>query len=145
VHSLKGLVYTGYIDYSSFSNYIELYSAIICYTAKGFFLMPVSNPMEPCMKLHSGQAPSTGAEYAAMRHIPYREAIGSLMYASLGTRPDISYAVTTVSHFSSNPGPAHWDAVHIRKIRFLLNVYLAYLMLLSKNKSNSSEDPTFLA
>lgn len=33
------------------------------------------------------------------------------MYASLGTRPDISFAVTTLSRFSSNPGPAHWDAV----------------------------------
>ena len=33
------------------------------------------------------------------------------MYAMLGTRPDISYAVTMVSKFSSNPGMAHWDAV----------------------------------
>jgi hypothetical protein len=75
--------------------------------------------MEPSAKLHSGQSPSTGAEYAAMRHIPYREAVGSLMYASLGTRPDISYAVTTVSRFSSNPGPTHWDAVH-RVYRYLI-------------------------
>jgi transposase InsO family protein len=82
-------------------------------------LKPVSNPMEPSTRLHSGQSPSTGAEYAAMRHIPYREAVGSLMYASLGTRPDISYAVTTVSRFSSNPGPAHWDAVR-RIYRYLL-------------------------
>ena len=74
-------------------------------------LKPVSNPMEPSTKLHSGQSPSTGTEFTAMRHIPYREAIGSLMYASLGTHPDISYAVTTVSRFSSNPRPAHWDAV----------------------------------
>jgi hypothetical protein len=82
-------------------------------------LKPVSNPMEPSAKLHSGQSPSTGAEFAAMRHIPYREAIGSLMYASLGTRPDISYAVTTVSRFSSNPGMPHWDAVR-RIYRYLL-------------------------
>ena len=81
-------------------------------------LKPVSNPMEPSTKLHSGQSPSTGAEYAAMTHIPYREAVGSLMYASLGTRPDISYAVTTVSRFSSNPGQIHWDAVR-RIYRYL--------------------------
>jgi hypothetical protein len=81
-------------------------------------LKPVSNPMEPSTKLHSGQSPSTGAEYAAMTHVPYREAVGSLMYASLGTRPDISYAVTTVSRFSSNPGQAHWDAVR-RIYRYL--------------------------
>lgn len=67
--------------------------------------------MEPSTKLHSGQSPSTGTEYAAMKHIPYREAVGSLMYASLSSRPDILYAVTTISRFSSNPGSAHWDAV----------------------------------
>lgn len=74
-------------------------------------LKPVSSPMEPSIHLHSGQGPMTGEEYATMRHVPYREAIGSLMYASLSTHPDISYAVTTVSRFSSNPGPAHWDSV----------------------------------
>ena len=74
-------------------------------------LKPVLNPMEPSTKLHSGQSPSTGAEYAAMHHIPYCEAISSLMYTSLATRPDISYAVATISHFSNNPGMPHWDAV----------------------------------
>jgi hypothetical protein len=33
------------------------------------------------------------------------------MYASLSTRPDISFAVQTVSRFSTRAGPAHWDAV----------------------------------
>jgi hypothetical protein len=66
-----------------------------------------------------GQSPSTGAEFATMCHVPYCEAVGSLMYASLGTRPDISYAVTTVSCFSSNPGQPHWDAIR-RIYRYLL-------------------------
>jgi hypothetical protein len=26
-------------------------------------------------------------------------------------RPDISYAIGVLSHFTSNPGPAHWKAV----------------------------------
>jgi hypothetical protein len=42
-----------------------------------------------------------------MRNIPYHKAVGSLMYASLGTRPDITYAVQTVSRFTKNPGTAH--------------------------------------
>lgn len=41
----------------------------------------------------------------------YHEAVGSLMYAALGTRPDIAYAVQTVSRFARNPGLAHWEAV----------------------------------
>jgi hypothetical protein len=46
-----------------------------------------------------------------MCDVPYHEAVGSLMYASLGTQPDILFAVQTVSCFSTKPGPAHWEAV----------------------------------
>jgi len=67
--------------------------------------------MDPNVKLSTTQNPSTGTQYAAMRHIPYREAVGSSMYAMLGTRPDIAFANTVVSKFSGNPGMAHWEAV----------------------------------
>ncbi|GBE89190.1 hypothetical protein SCP_1502130 [Sparassis crispa] len=67
--------------------------------------------MDPNTTLSSAQSPQTTAEAAAMRDIPYREAVGSLMYASLGTRPDITYAVSSLSRFSDNPGKAHWEAV----------------------------------
>jgi hypothetical protein len=50
--------------------------------------------------------------------IPYLEAVGSLMYLSQGTRPDIAYAVGVVSQFSKNPGPSHWKAV-TRIFRYL--------------------------
>ena len=33
------------------------------------------------------------------------------MYASLGTRPDITFAIQTLSCFAMNPGLAHWEAV----------------------------------
>ena len=33
----------------------------------------------------------------------YQSAVGSLIYAMLGTRPDIAYAVLVVSHFASKP------------------------------------------
>ena len=77
----------------------------------------VSLPMETSIRLTSAQSPST-TQVAHMRNIPYHEAVGSLMYASLGTRLDITYAVQTVSHFSKNPGPAHWEAVK-RIFRYL--------------------------
>ena len=53
-----------------------------------------------------------------MKMVPYREAIGSLMYASVATRPDISFAVSTLSQFLNNPGHAHWEAVK-RIFRYL--------------------------
>jgi hypothetical protein len=40
----------------------------------------------------------------------YQSVVGSLMYAMLGTRPDISFAVTKLSQFNSNPTPEHLKA-----------------------------------
>ena len=46
-----------------------------------------------------------------MSGIPYAEAVGSLMYAMVCTRPDIAYSVCMVSRFMANPGKEHWKAV----------------------------------
>ena len=46
-----------------------------------------------------------------MRNVPYHEAVGSLMYASLSTHLDITYAMQTISQFTKNLGAAHWEAV----------------------------------
>jgi hypothetical protein len=73
---------------------------------------PVSTPLDPNVKL----VKTPDDEH---HDIPeYRSAIGSLMYAAIGTRPDISFAVQTLSQFMSNPGPAHWSAVK-RVFRYL--------------------------
>jgi hypothetical protein len=53
-----------------------------------------------------------------MKNVPYHEAIGSLMWACLGTRPDIAFAVTMLSCFSKDPGEVHWIAVK-RVLRYL--------------------------
>lgn len=41
----------------------------------------------------------------------YQSMVGNLIYASVSSRPDISYAVGVVSKFSSNPTEAHLSAV----------------------------------
>ena len=43
--------------------------------------------------------------------LPYREAVGSLMWLSTMTRPDISNAVRAVARHSHNPTDGHWKAV----------------------------------
>lgn len=43
--------------------------------------------------------------------MPYREAVGSLMYLTVVTRPDISFAVGQVSQFCEYPEQNHWEAV----------------------------------
>ena len=51
--------------------------------------------------------PKTQDEKEKMARVPYANAVGSLMYAMMCTRPDICYAVGLVSRFQSNPGLAH--------------------------------------
>jgi transposase InsO family protein len=81
-------------------------------------LKPLSTPMDTQIRLSSEQAPKSAAEFAAMRDVPYREAVGALNWAALSTRPDIAFAVSTVARFASEPGPAHWEAVK-RIFRYL--------------------------
>ena len=46
-----------------------------------------------------------------MKGIPYLAEVGSLMYASLATRPDIMYATNKLSQFNADPGIPHWTAL----------------------------------
>ena len=45
--------------------------------------------------------------------------IGSLMYLASATRSDISFAVSKLSRFMSNPGTDHWHALE-RVMRYLV-------------------------
>jgi hypothetical protein len=81
-------------------------------------LKPLSIPMETSTHLSSTQSPQTTREIALMRDVPYDASVGSLMYCAIATRPDIAYAVQSVSRFTKNPGMPHWDAVK-RIFRYL--------------------------
>ena len=53
-----------------------------------------------------------------MQGVPYKEAMGSFMYAMVATRDDITFAVSVVSQFMSKPSSMHWAAVK-RILRYL--------------------------
>ena len=73
--------------------------------------IPKTVPAEPGSRLTVKDSPTTVTEQTSMSSTPYRQAVGSLMYAMIMTRPDIAFAVGQVSRFSVNPGPVHWEAV----------------------------------
>ena len=79
---------------------------------------PYQTPMAPSASYSKQDGASNAADAAHMHKVPYREAIGSLMYASVATRPDITFAVSTLSQFLENPGETHWEAVK-RVFRYL--------------------------
>jgi hypothetical protein len=56
-------------------------------------------------------SPQQVKEKKEMKQIPYKEAVGALLYLSSTTRPDIFYAVGQVAKFSQNPGIQPWKAV----------------------------------
>jgi hypothetical protein len=68
-------------------------------------------PMSHGIHLSKTQCPSTTDERERMSRIPYALAIGSIMYAMICTRPDISYAHSVTSRYHSDPGEGHWTAV----------------------------------
>ena len=74
---------------------------------------PVSTPMDLNVKLVADDGYSKPVD-----RIRYQSMIGSLLYAAIATRPDISHAVGALSKFSSAPTEVHLTAVK-RVLRYL--------------------------
>ncbi|CDF39893.1 unnamed protein product [Chondrus crispus] len=69
-------------------------------------------------------------------NVPYREAVGSLMYLMVGTRPDLAYAIGKLSQHSANPCESHWAGVK-RVMRYVQGT--RNLGIVFDNKSKSPE------
>ncbi|WJZ99452.1 hypothetical protein VitviT2T_017897 [Vitis vinifera] len=54
----------------------------------------------------------------SVSQVEYSRIIGSLMYLMSCTRPDIAYAVSKLSRYTSNPGAKHWQGI-IRVLKYL--------------------------
>jgi len=85
---------------------------------------PVATPLEAGAKLTKEV---TEEEKKQMHNVPYREAVGSLVYLMM-TRPDICQAVGAVSQYVSSPGLKHWEAVK-RIMRYLKKTADAALII----------------
>ena len=70
-------------------------------------LKPVSTPIAPQFKLSAAQCPSSDEDVEYISKISYFSAVGSLMYAMVCFRPDLSYVMSLVSRYISNPNKEH--------------------------------------
>jgi hypothetical protein len=79
---------------------------------------PVATPLEPGIDLNLDSPAVSIQSLSPSEKAEYREGIGSLMYVCVGSRPDISYAVTTLSRFVESPRSTHLIAMR-RVFRYL--------------------------
>ena len=74
---------------------------------------PVSTPVNHNVKLVACEKPNDMCNQQL-----YQAVVGSLLYLSTKTRPDIAYAVSCVARFCAKPTKEHWTAVK-RILRYL--------------------------
>ena len=74
---------------------------------------PISTPMEAGLQLIA--SPDIAPKELVRR---YLQAIGSLMYAMQGTRPELAYPVSYLARFSARPTNQHWAAI-LRILRYI--------------------------
>jgi hypothetical protein len=84
---------------------------------------PVDTPLSPAVKLRKGEGQPLDPQTSR-----YAEAVGSLMYLAVYTRPDLSHAVGVLARFMSAPTDVHWTAVKrvLRYLRGTLDVGIQY-------------------
>ncbi|KAJ0765449.1 putative RNA-directed DNA polymerase [Helianthus annuus] len=85
-------------------------------------------PIQKGTILNVTQCPSSKDEQERMKGIPYASAIGSIMYAMICTRPDVSCALSMTSRYQQNPGNSHWMAVKsiLKYLRRTKDMFLIY-------------------
>ena len=66
----------------------------------------VSTPVDTSVKLVKASEDTNSVDQRL-----YQSAVGSLLYLSTGTRPDITYAVSSVAKYFGKPINKHWIAV----------------------------------
>lgn len=89
---------------------------------------PASTPADVNVKLVKSDGVSKEVD-----PVTYQSMVGSLLFLSMATRPDISHAVGVVSKFNSKPTEAHLTAVKriLRYLKGTINLALKY-----KNESS---------
>ncbi|XP_047961394.1 secreted RxLR effector protein 161-like [Salvia hispanica] len=76
-----------------------------------FDAKPASVPLAAHFMLSKDLCPKSQFDIDAMKKVPYANAIGSVMYLMVSTRPDIAYVVSCLSRYMANPGSVHWEAL----------------------------------
>ena len=93
---------------------------------------PTNTPVTPGAKLLKATE-----QFETVDATLYQSAVGSLLYLSGWTRPDIAFAVNQVARYCSSRTKEHWTAVKLilRYLKGTPNYDLAYSRNVDKNKT----------
>ena len=88
--------------------------------------LPLSPLVSACLR-RTAQQSTRGASLVDGKHT-YASVVGAIMYAMLGTRPDLAFAIGQLTRFNSNPGPQHVAALKrvLRYLRSSIDFELTY-------------------
>jgi len=72
--------------------------------------------------------PTTIKKREYMTREPYANAVDSLMYAMVCTRPDLLETVSMISKYMHDPEKGHWEAVKwvLRYIKGIIDIELVF-------------------
>lgn len=129
IHRVESTTFLGFQYHRGIDGSITIHQDSYVKTILKKFRMEEAKPAEAPVTLTK----PTEINDTLDKETPYREAVGSLMYAAVTTRLDISYAVNKVSRCVVNPTSNDWKSVkHImRYLRDKENLGITY----SSNKN----------
>ena len=79
---------------------------------------PAATPLEVGKDFCKDRGPVADFVWEGVADVPYRSAMGSLLYLCSGTRPDLAAAVNSLCRYSQNPAAQHWEGVK-RVLRYI--------------------------
>ena len=97
---------------------------------------PVTTPMAPGVAFTPNEQTS-GKKAARTKGIPYAEAIGSVLWPAMISRPDVSYAVGVLAQFVQDPNESHWEGV--KRVIVYLNTTKDIWLTFGRKSPNLAE------
>ena len=89
---------------------------------------PAPTPLPKAHCLYEKREDDEDHERSEMESVPYRAILGSLLYLSNCSRPDIATAVSMLAKFQATPSMRHWKAKKnvCRYLRGTINYGIKY-------------------
>jgi hypothetical protein len=72
---------------------------------------PTPAPIDKGDKYESFQSPGNQYEIDQMKSVSYASAVGSLMYAQVCPRTDLTFVTGILGRYQKNSGVSHWNRI----------------------------------